>query len=549
MAYNDINTVPQGNAGTGAAYLLGPNTALNQWMGSVHHAGQVRQQRRAEQRANNADFRKNQLNITPGKLFNKELQELVGAHVQQGAEAMAKGINPYNPNWNDPQQAEFAEQYQQSELRIKSLAAQVEEMSKQQKDAIQAFAKSESDYDPDDFQKILDFDKNHTLDEIASGEVDLPVLGKSFNMANDIVKPLGVMQTSEKRIERTANGDFTVDVVEADIPRIADAVRTSFMSGPGANKLIKDLRAAGFENARPDGLLGTTDEAEIRKALDNEFRSPTDNNPVTELMAEGKIPAVGSPEYKKFLDDSVRQQLKAEKVADNLINEGVRLAAAKVNPKYSEMPNFSYQNEARAQRSEARAARNEQRSERRLQLAESEASTKATGGQASQNMRTREIAFGVASQNKGVQPKTIADNYIEFDTAPVNIVGGGAVNMTTGKKKPDNSPSIEGELVGLGLFPFVSDPNSKLNGALAQKSFVDKGGKVQWKKMAQIKSRDTDGEKEDVLIPAENLPKTMTKKNMDIYNSFLNNSATPQSTKPAAQIKASSTTLDFFKPQ
>lgn len=360
----ELNTVPLGQAGTGLAYLLGPNTALQSWMGNVNQRRKEEMQA-AKFNAQNQQrgqqlFNQNRIQPHTGRLYNKEINELIAGHLDEGAKAMASGVNPYNANYNDPKQAEFAERYMRDRGNITSLISRVQDIEKRQQDAVKRYNEKPDDFDIDDFNKIVNFGNDVTIDQLVSGEADLPTLGRSFNMARDVVSQIPAMPKYIEEIQVNPDGTrSTVKATDANIPAITEAVKTHFKYGPGANQLTKRLREAGFDNARAEGILGTTDEAEIRELLDTEFRSPTDNNPVVVLMANSRIPAIGSPEYEKFLNESVRNQLKAERVADSLYNDAIKMASAKVNPKYSNMPNFMFEQERRRQKADARADRRE----------------------------------------------------------------------------------------------------------------------------------------------------------------------------------------------
>src|SRR5690606_36864466 len=89
-------------------------------------------------------------------------------------------------------------------------------------------------------------------------------------------------------------------------------IDNAFRPGTAYAKEVEGrLRDNGIDGSF-DQLLGTTDKDEITRYIDGYLRSPDETNPVIDLMIERKVPAVDTPEYKKFLNDAVNEQLKAE---------------------------------------------------------------------------------------------------------------------------------------------------------------------------------------------------------------------------------------------
>src|ERR1041385_3452879 len=108
MAEN--NTVPLGQAGTGAAFVLGRNTALDRYLQNQDYNAQVAQQdailaqkqRQQQQQKANDDYIKNALDVKAGLVF-PDINERAKAVMEKGKEIYQRGINPWQPyTGNDP---------------------------------------------------------------------------------------------------------------------------------------------------------------------------------------------------------------------------------------------------------------------------------------------------------------------------------------------------------------------------------------------------------------------------------------------------------------
>src|SRR5690606_14895093 len=109
------------------------------------------------------------------------------------------------------------------------------------------------------------------------------------------------------------------EIREADQARIGMVVRNE-LSNPNsqyAQEVNRRLRRQFGPDANTSGLLGITDRATLRAALDAEFRNPSDTNPIVELRANGINAMPGTPEYEEFLDKATDEQLKAEMVLED----------------------------------------------------------------------------------------------------------------------------------------------------------------------------------------------------------------------------------------
>lgn len=511
MAYR--NTVPLGQVGTGAAYILGPNLALQQWMGNVqqdqNRQFQAAQHNAAINRRNFESYGKGISSIPKaGRMYNTEIQQMVAAHTQDGAKLMSEGINPYAPNYNDPNQVEKATQFQRQQAELESYISAAQQIEKARDKALASWAEDPDSFDPDSYLEIEGYENKYSLGDVVSGKAPVPALRKTFDMGGFIKDNVGTPKTTVTEITKNPQGGYTETTVEEpNIEALANNVKSAFTQGEGANYLTRRLREAGIQgDAR--GVLGTVDRDEIRSFLDSEFRAPTANNPVAELMMNGRIPAIGSPEYNQFLDDAVEQQLRAERVADSVFNNAVQVAAGRTDTSYKVKPDFSYQREIDRQRTMQRQERALALSERKEARLRKE-SESGGGTQGTSYIGNSTVPVGIES--RGTNALAPIRSSIGFDNTNVNMSGGDVYSLDT-RSELRSGPSIRGSLVNLGEYPF--DPST---GQLLDESQLSNVQNVEWRKMAHVRDEDYG----DILVPAEKVPQTLSGPKKKVYDAFM----------------------------
>lgn len=364
MATGYTNSVPLGQEGTGAAQIIGPNRALQYALGNIQRNQdrlyQEQQRYQAKQQAYGDQFQKtlfemNELANTP--MFQGEFSALTNALVQQGAQLRSQGVNPYNPN-QTPESAAAVQQFNSDMNKVKQAKTLVDNLYAERKALVNKYNSNPSSYDFDEYSKIKDFEKNFNLQDVMEGRAQLPALSEIYDIGKGLTTKYGEVYTQGTVMDRDAQGNpIRREVKEADKPRIATIINSEFTKGtPAANEVDRRLRSQFGDGATIDGLLGTTDREAIKSVLDSQFRNDTsDANPIVELMSKGKIPALDSPEYDRFLDEAVNEQLKAERVLDDAKQQAANSLIGKVNTKDTWKFDFSLRDQARKDRAESRA--------------------------------------------------------------------------------------------------------------------------------------------------------------------------------------------------
>lgn len=549
MANGYTNTVPLGQVGTGAAYVLGPNMALQQWMGAVQQDNQQRQVERRDakrqQQANFRDFNQRMAQFQPSSsMYRDDVNELLSQHMQKGAALMAQGKNPYNPNYNDPEAIRESQEFLKEENNIKVVQSVIADTAKQRDAYLKEWNDDKNAFDYESYLRIQNFEQENSIADLIEGRAQIPGLERSFDMGSFVKSNVPTPSVQIQDYERDEKGKIKLNPDgtsvlrsenQPDIEKITDNVMTAFQSGSGRNYLNRKLREAGVQGDAT-GLIGSTDEDEVRQQLDEWYRSPAPGNPAGELIYEGRIPALDTPEYERFLDDSVREQLRAERAAFPVLNQAVQRAVGAVDPKMSMKANFDYQKELSRQNREKRDAA-------RLALAQSNARRRASSGSSDRDVTySGDDLVPVGSDSRGNAGMVPVQNGINFYNTAVTMTGGGAYNMNRRENQRD-TPSISGQLVKLGEYPF-----DRSTGLLLSEEEASTNPNVEYRKMAQVRQSDG-GVTSDLLVPASKIPSTLPASKQKIVNDFLSRRSQQTQTRPSTgtNIKASQSTIDLFK--
>lgn len=542
MADGYKNTVPLGQIGTGSAYVLGPNMALQKWMGDIDQQRNMRMQ--ADQhnasinRSNYNAFNQRLSQIKPSSgMYRDDVNELISQHVNEGARLMSQGINPYSPDYTNPDAVKASQEFIQREHLIETTQSLLQDYAKAKDYAIKEYNKNPESFDYDEYLNILNFEKNNTIRDIIEGRAELPYLKKAFNMGDFVSKNVGVPSTTVEQYQRGEDGvDRKVTVKEPDIARLRDNIMNSFQGGQGANYLNRKLREAGIDGD-VSGIMGTTDVEEIRQRLDEDFRAPAEGNQVGHLIASGRIPSLDSPEYEQFLDDSVKEQLRAEQVAARVFNQAARTALAQSDSSYKVEPTFDLIKEADRQK----AAK--QRDQRHY-MAVTRHNERNQSGSNDDFSYIGDSTVPIGNSYDKNQGSVTAKGTINLNNTKVDMTGGGIYNLDT-REKEEDSPSISASLINMGEYPF-----DKKTGRLLDDEEVKTNKNVEYRKMIQAKAV-SNGIESNVLIPASKAPAALSGKKQEIVNEFLRRPATKvnQDKKDDRQntVKASEQTLNLFK--
>ena len=470
----DYNTVPQGQAGTGAAFLLGGSKALQNWIAQDKRNKQVdaynKQQQGVYAKELNADYTKNQIKDGAGLSWQNEIHGDISRLNEVAAQYKAQGLNVYSPDPRNKSQVLASQDFLEAKRFIEQKINAQKALDAHMKVESKALNADKYSYDPDSVQAFNNFEKNTTAGDFIKNGMALPVPEKLFDYQKNIKANLKPHFTDITTVDNTTNEKIRKKV--ADIPAIEKEV-TGMFSQP-KNKNWLDKQIGGDSN----GILKTLDRDEIKKALDNEFKSPTGREIIAILKSAGKVPEYGSPEYGKFLEDATDAQLVAEQKYDKIISRAVQDGMGLVNKTTSTTNDFSMANYRMSQR---RLAISEENLKLSKQKADNPFNVFINGTIAPSN-----TPFLAPSNERNNQQNALYSNKTTNLTKPVTMfISTDKVWGQDGKPIINNDPSKKAGLVGFkqmnALTIDIKVPEFKNNKPTGKKVTLPKGTFVQEK--------------------------------------------------------------------
>lgn len=470
MANGYTNTVPLGREGTGSAQILGPNRALQyalqQNQRRENRIADEQQRYQRNQQAYDSQFQRTlfemgELAQTP--MFREDFAELTNDLVRQGGELMAQGVNPFNPYQGANSRA-AVQQWTSDYNRLRAAKGVVDNLYKQRQTQVDNYLKNPNDYDFDEFQELKDFEKNVSLDDILNGNANIPQLSKRLNIGEEIGKQFGDVYTDIEEFSTDEAGNpIRVTGRRPDERRIMGIVQNSFNPRTQYGQEVnRRLRREFGEGATMDGLLGTTDRDRIRQILDAEFRNPSDDNPIVELMANGINARPGTPEYESFLEQATNEQLRAERILDDAKQEAATSLVQRVNPTMRQRYDFSLRDQQLQEQAAARSARNSDASYRNTML---DIKKKESGSDSVEDAMIDEaidVDFSMDYGDGDVEEGITVWGAIPQSTPSISVNQGKSIDVYSGKQ--GDAQGIRGSITGVGLVGVDKNGNA-VNGA------------------------------------------------------------------------------------
>lgn len=338
----DVNDVPLGRAGTGAAVILPESNAANLLMDNIAQNRQMAQYNRKLQQDQAAamakSYQDNALKAQAGRLWNPEVQTLINNHVQQGIDYRKQGFDIYNPNPNDQNQLAAHEQYMLDRQKLLNLTNQQKAYNTDFDSTMKLVDANPDKYTPESIKSLNDFVANNKFQDVVSKGLRFPQLEETFDREKDVISKIHPSTIEQTVTDKDGNKTQVTKPVMANIQYQA---ASTYAANPKARKDLE--KKMGLPMA---DLLHTTDPDEVRQALDDSYRTDPDK---LKLLPAAGIKSFDSPEYKTFLDNQVKHQINAENIYNNEIEDVTKKVASKVDPKYANSFDFSYNQEKRAE--------------------------------------------------------------------------------------------------------------------------------------------------------------------------------------------------------
>lgn len=303
------NTVPLGQAGTGAAFRLGENRALPLFQQDIERQ---RLEREAEAQRLAKSWRENALAASKGQLFASELGKIEQDHIQKGYQLRQQGIDPYNPDVNNPQAFQQAQEYMAERRDIENKRAYRDGIEARYKQYMDTLSKAtEGEYDAEKIAEINKIVSEGRLSDLYARGATLPTLEKRVN-TRDILKGVKAPVISTTK---TVNGNIETDeYVDKNAAR--QVVLATIANSPTGQSVL--LKATGGIPVQDVVSLPESKE-EIKKRVTEDYMGSPERR---EQLALNQI-RVGSPQFNQLMEEESEVLFKAKKGLNTLINDGV----------------------------------------------------------------------------------------------------------------------------------------------------------------------------------------------------------------------------------
>lgn len=326
MAATDsfTNTVPLGEAGTGAAYILPQSQAIanigNYIDSNAAAQAKARAQQIAQAQATAAAWQKNQLNIKGGTLFQPEINSRAAKVMQMGINLQKAGVNP-NLVSTDPKTQQMVDDYHTQKNALLSDVDVRDQIVKQSAENEKLLAESPAGtYDPSSVDAYHQYISGQTpLSQITGKGLTMPALRKSFDL-NKFTKDIPTVPVETTSVDRNGNEQHLILPNSAAHQQLAS---TAIDNSPEAQADISNKTGV------PYGLIpNTTDASAIKQTLDNHYRSAPN------------IPSLAAQGINTFGTMGPQANANSNGVPDATVQQnGVSAPQGTVNPQYDQLLN------------------------------------------------------------------------------------------------------------------------------------------------------------------------------------------------------------------
>lgn len=494
--------MPLGQAGTGAAYILPQGNASQGFVQNLRYYDQQRQMqdqlRNQEARQLAKSYRDNMLTASSGRLWANEIGAMEQRHIQQGMDYRGQGWDIYNPDPNNTQQMSAHQQYMQDRARIESMRGYRSEVESQYNKIQESLRKANlGEYNPADIQRLHDF-VTGDLTELYEQSAGLPEVRKRFNPRQYLPSTAAITD------ETSTEGNVRRRTVGINEPATQASVIAGVANAPGGREYLQELTGG----INPQELINLPDSREgIRETVLRDYQGDPQ---LREALASAPTPVLpDTPAFDRWVNQQSEQLYAAKQRFQPEFDSWMSQVAGGTKTGVTETPDYTAANYQERVRSR-------QLSERREARLASEASSSGTDVT---YIGATSVPIGrESSGNNGTVPIRGAVN---LANATVAVTGGGAYNLGTRGPERD-TPSISGQIVNLGEYPFDASGN------IMDESNLASSAPAEWRKMALIRQTDG-GITKNLLVPANKIPATLSGNKQKMVEAFLREPASETS--------------------
>lgn len=336
----DLNTVPLGQAGTGAAFVLGNSQAADQFAQTQARNQQyayqnaLRQQQEAAKKA--ALWQQNALKVEGGLYWKPEFDKMYQTHLEDGIKLRQSGINPYDYNPNDPNQSQKAQDYLLQRQGILKDSADRKATETQIAKRFNAITANPSKYEPEDIDALNEY-INTPYSQAKN--IPIPTLREAFNVDRDLVTKLDpvTFQTSK------TVGNTKIEENKMLVEPTKRNIETLIADTDTGKRWIK--RQTGLTPSEAKNIPDSFESN--KKRLMEEYKGNPDIR--SQLAADFGITGEGQ-ELDDLLNQQAMEDVRKKQAYNSVINQYTELARAKANEFVKTNPDYRIEDQAMQRR-------------------------------------------------------------------------------------------------------------------------------------------------------------------------------------------------------
>lgn len=364
------DTVPLGEAGTGAAYILPQSQAINQASDYIDQAQQQRAQAAAaaklaaQQQAQKfaADWQKNRLNIKSGTLWQPEINQKVNDVMQEGLSLRQAGIDPQQYYNDDSTQAKV-DAYNQHYQEAMNMANVRDDYAKKAALVDADISKAvPGELDPASIQAYHDFFTKNKLSDLITNGGQMPDVTKAYNL--DAAIKANTNATSKEDINVLGGQKISSTVADEDNHRVQ--AQNMMKNDVATSQYV--AKQMGMTPDQANSLTDKTDLPGIINDLNNHFRSPenipalgrvginsygqyvnqdTPDDGVNEQTSQDGSQQVwqDNHRYMAYINAMGQEIYQAKKTQQNIENTIVNKLNSQISPKTNIEPNYDIEDQ------------------------------------------------------------------------------------------------------------------------------------------------------------------------------------------------------------
>lgn len=332
----EYNSVPLGQAGTGAAFTLPGSQAANQLLNTLQYNQQINQQeqllkqKQAQQLADS--WKQNQLKVEGGMFWEPEFKKRNQEHLQKGIQLRQMGIDPFNYNPSDPTQSRIAEDYLLERQAILSDTAKRKALEPQVKDLFERVSKNPSGIYSSDVEALNNY-INTPFSEASN--MQIPTLQDRFN-PNSVLSKVTPAQVGNEVVI----GNQRIKSTKALPAQTREAIVSSYKNDPATERWVDEMTGRqGFTISDLERIPATPEN--IRKKIESDYKGNPDLR--ARLATAGILP--NTPAYDNYVNSQTQRLYNAKSTWENQVESDLQQVLPKVKEMSSTLPDFSMEDQ------------------------------------------------------------------------------------------------------------------------------------------------------------------------------------------------------------